>query len=240
MTVPLLYFLGRLDGFGSQRMPIAVATSMLMALVLSSVATLANWRADGFPPGVVAALGLGSVAGGVVGTSLVTQLPGPALARIFAGFLLLNGLAMLFGREKDAKAHAQSPPKVRVWFPLLGALAGLVASLTGTGGGVILVPALQRLSDFPIKIAISTSSATIVLTAAAAVGTHALSGCRTGPAGTTQALLHWPYAIPLVLGAIPGAAFGSWVLRHSRSRHIELAFALLQFGIAVQLFLSAE
>ncbi len=51
---------------------------------------------------------------------------------------------------------------------LLAVAAGLVGSLTGLGGAVVVIPALILLFGVPVPVAIGTGSITILATSSAA------------------------------------------------------------------------
>jgi uncharacterized protein len=50
-----------------------------------------------------------------------------------------------------------------VAFVLIGLAAGLLSGLFGIGGGILMVPALVLLANFPTKLAIGTSLGALVL-----------------------------------------------------------------------------
>ena len=57
--------------------------------------------------------------------------------------------------------------------PLAGFFIGIVASMTGVGGGIFIVPLLTGLFGFIPQHAVGTSLMTIVFTAAAAAYSYA-------------------------------------------------------------------
>ena len=79
-----------------------------------------------------------------------------------------------------------------------GFLVGLVSSLFGVGGGVVLVPSLLYFSDLPAHAISATSHFGIVLTSPLAFVAHVL-----------QKDIEWRYALPLVLGGLAGGPIGA-------------------------------
>lgn len=88
-------------------------------------------------------------------------------------------------------------------------MAGFLAGLLGIGGGLVIVPALYlwlapAYPEHAIHVAVATSLATIVFTAASSVYAHHRHGA-----------VDWPMAgrlVPgLILGALAGAAVASWL-----------------------------
>jgi len=90
-------------------------------------------------------------------------------------------------------------------FPLLGAIAGLLAGLLGIGGGLVLVTALAWLlplhgvpAEVAMHAALASSLASIVLTGLSSTYSHHRRGS-----------VLWPSAAWLVPGLLAGAWFGS-------------------------------
>lgn len=119
-------------------------------------------------------------------------------------------------------------------FPLLGAVAGVLAGLLGVGGGLVLVAALAWLLPMmgvPVEAAmhaaLATSLASIVLTAAASARAHARRGA-----------VLWPTVAWMVPGLLLGGWLGSGVavqidddtLRWVVAGYCLLAAAQLLFG----------
>ncbi len=88
-------------------------------------------------------------------------------------------------------------------FPVLGAIAGVLAGLLGIGGGLVLVTALVVLlplygvpADAAMHAALATALASIVLTSAASTRAH-----------HTRGGVLWP----TVAWLVPGALLGGWL-----------------------------
>ncbi|GAB6876806.1 sulfite exporter TauE/SafE family protein [Thermaerobacter litoralis] len=105
-------------------------------------------------------------------------------------------------------------------------LVGVVSSLLGIGGGIIHVPLLVTLLDYPVHVATATSHFVLALTGWAGVAVHAW-------AGTYHHGLH--RATLLAAGVIPGAQVGALLSRRVDDRWIlrGLALALLLAGVRV-------
>lgn len=108
----------------------------------------------------------------------------------------------------------------------LSFLVGVVSSLLGIGGGIIHVPLLVTLLDYPVHVATATSHFVLALTGWAGVAVHAW-------AGTYHHGLH--RAALLAAGVIPGAQVGALLSRRVDDRWIlrGLALALLLAGVRV-------
>jgi uncharacterized membrane protein YfcA len=81
---------------------------------------------------------------------------------------------------------------------------GLVSGLLGIGGGIIHVPAMTQLLNFPAHIATATSHFVVAITTLSAVIVHVVTGAYTQ--GIRRAAV-------LSVGAIIGAQFGARLSR---------------------------
>lgn len=83
---------------------------------------------------------------------------------------------------------------------LIGILGGLVGGLFGVGGGIIFVPLLILLKNFDPHLAIGTSFAAIIPTAA--IGAYRHFGARA---------IDWKTALLLILFSVVGAWIGAGI-----------------------------
>jgi len=92
-------------------------------------------------------------------------------------------------------------PMPRLGLPLLmaiGAGAGTLAGLLGVGGGIVMIPAFTGVLRLPMKLAVGSSLVAVAIFSVPALITHAYYGH-----------IAWRFAIPLVIGAVPGAQVGA-------------------------------
>ena len=83
---------------------------------------------------------------------------------------------------------------------LIGCLGGIIASLCGVGGGIVMVPAFVLFLDMGQKQAVATSLAVIAPTAIVAI-----ARISAGP----ESLVQWKIFIPTVIGACLIAFFAA-------------------------------
>jgi len=108
----------------------------------------------------------------------------------------------------------------------LSAVVGYLSSLLGTGGGIIHVPAMIRLLNFPVHIATATSHFILAIMALTGTLVHVVSGTFQHGVRRTVVL-----AIGVLVGAQVGAILsgkvkGDWIVRL-------LAVALALAGIRI-------
>ena len=113
--------------------------------------------------------------------------------------------------ERDGTTHDFT------YDPILGigisVMVGFVSSLLGIGGGIIHVPVLSQLLDFPVHIATATSHFTLSIMALAGSLVHLASGALAPGLGRIAAL-----SVGVIAGAQVGAALSSrvhgvWIMR---------------------------
>lgn len=107
-----------------------------------------------------------------------------------------------------------------VGFAVLGLLTGLAAGAFGVGGGFVLVPALT-LAGLPLRIAIATSLAYIVLVAGTAAARHLRQG-------SVDLVLALPVAATAAVAAQGGARLAGAL----PERALSLLFAATLLGTA--------
>lgn len=111
---------------------------------------------------------------------------------------------------------------------VLSFIVGFLSSMLGIGGGIIHVPALTTLLDFPIHIATATSHFILAIMALAGTAVHIFQGN----------LKHvWPITLSIGFGVLSGAQLGAYFSDKIHSKWIlrALAFALLIVGIRLLL-----
>jgi len=115
--------------------------------------------------------------------------------------------------------------RYNLWLGLsLSFVVGFISSILGIGGGIIHVPALVHLLNFPVHIATATSHFILALMTFSGSMTHLIAGhLATG----------FARILPLAIGVIIGAQLGARLSNHLHGTHIirALAFALLLVGL---------
>ncbi|MEN8140441.1 MAG: sulfite exporter TauE/SafE family protein [Thermodesulfobacteriota bacterium] len=124
-------------------------------------------------------------------------------------------------------------PLILLAYALTGGIAGLLAGLLGIGGGLVIVPLLLLLfswqgmeSEYVMHLALGTSLATIVFTAAASAYAHHHHGA-----------VRWPLVAKISPGIICGTLAGSWLAARLATGPLQLFFAAFLFLVALQLLL---
>jgi uncharacterized membrane protein YfcA len=105
---------------------------------------------------------------------------------------------------------------------VLGAASGFVAGLLGVGGGIVMVPVLTGPLKVPMKSAVASSLVAVAIFSVPALVTHTVLGH-----------IDWAFALPLVIGVVPGARIGAHITVGSSERTVRLLFGALIVVLAV-------
>jgi uncharacterized membrane protein YfcA len=111
---------------------------------------------------------------------------------------------------------------------LIGIVAGFVSGLFGIGGGVVIVPAFVLILKLDQYRAAATSVATIVVTAAAALGTFVVTA-------TGNDRINWTAAIVVFSGSAVGAIVGARYLERIPEYVLTGVFSLVMAIGAVRM-----
>lgn len=111
---------------------------------------------------------------------------------------------------------------------LSGGIAGLLSGLLGVGGGFVMVPALQRYTDLPMKAAVATSLAVIALVSLTGVAATAAGGA-----------LDWNVALPFSAGALAGMAGGRSLAERLAGPRLQQGFAFVSALVAIAMIVKA-
>lgn len=175
----------------AQTRPVALVLNVLVAIVGTArfaSAGLVPWR-------LLLPFCAGSLPAAFLGGAI--QLPTRA-HRVLLGLVLLFAALRLWWRSREVPALRPTPPPAVL--VALGAALGLLAGLTGVGGGIFLSPLLLLMRWEDVRHTAGASAAFILVNSIAGLAGRFAAG-GTVPAGT------WLLAPAVIAGGL----FGSWL-----------------------------
>ena len=110
---------------------------------------------------------------------------------------------------------------------IFGFLIGILASLTGVGGGVFIVPILTFFYAFAVQAATGTSLTTIIFTAIASTINYA-----------KQKRIYFLTGLTLAITTAPGAYIGAWLATIMEDRLLGLIFGVFLLLVATRTIIS--
>jgi uncharacterized membrane protein YfcA len=214
---------------------VAFGTSLLV-VIFTSLSSAYEYQRNGHVVWkAVGIIGLGSVVGAWLGSWAASGMQGETLQKIFAGVVVVAAVRLL---AEQRKPKGEAKPRMGIpGLALTGLVVGIVSSLAGVGGGVFSIPIMYTLLRFPLKKALGTSSATIVITALAAVAGYVVRGWGH-PLLPPYAVGYVAYlaALPLAAASIPLARVGASIAHKTKADVLRKLFAAFLLVIAAKMF----
>jgi uncharacterized membrane protein YfcA len=169
-------------------------TALALNIVVATIGSWQFWRAGHFRWALFWPFALASIPLAFVGGRL--DLPADWF-RLLVGLVLLFSAAYFFWHPTVDEARGRPPLPVALG---AGGGLGLMAGLTGTGGGIFLTPLLLLTKWAKTKEASATSALFILCNSIA------------GLAGNASATKQLPaFLAPLAIAVVVGGAAGSWL-----------------------------
>jgi uncharacterized membrane protein YfcA len=227
----------------------AIITSISLAVVffnaLSGSLGYARLRRIDYRTGLVFALA--TVPGAIVGAAVTNWLPRQAFDLTF-GLLLIGVsiyIAISAGATSGRRLANLRPNAQRTLTDSAGVtydysfnrelgiiisfFVGFIASFLGIGGGIIHVPAMVGLLDFPAHVATATSVFVLMFTALAGTAVHIVDGSLAEG---------WTRMIPLAVGVVAGAQIGAMLSGRLPAGVIVRLLAVALFVVAIRLIIA--
>jgi len=210
---------------------IAVGTAAALATVLCLREGVVRYRAAAF-------MGAFGMAMAPLGVLLAARLPAQPMLLGFAALLLWVTWRSLRA-DRDLVVHLPDQVPCRLdpaqgrlrWtkrcarvLGVTGLTSGLLSGLFGVGGGFVIIPALQLVSNLDLRSIQATSLAVIALVSVSGVTAAAAHGA-----------LPWGVALPFVAGAVVALLLGRQLARRLNAGLLRRGFGLLTLMVALMM-----
>jgi len=175
---------------------------------------------------LVLTLGSSLFLSSLVGSLVSKQVPDGPLLLVFGSLALIASIMMLIPRsygEDDLTEDTvvyHKPTAI-----VIGILLGFTIGLVGQGGAFILIPMMLYVLKIPLRVALGSTLA---------IGLFSSSAGLIGKVVTSQ--VPFLMALPLVLGAIPAARWGSIVGKKTRTQFLRWLLAALILATAIKVW----
>lgn len=231
----LLYYFHSIGVSSLVATHLTFGTSLLIVIFASLTSAVQYSRNRHVVWKAVLYIGVASVAGALLGTTIAGGLQGKSLQRIFAVVVTFAAVRLLVESKKPSGEPAMNLSSVRLI--LIGLIVGLVSSLAGVGGGVFSIPMMYYMMKFPLKKSLGTSSATIVITALAATLGYIVRGWGNILLPShTLGFVDYLHAVPIIVGTLPFATLGAWTAHRTKVDVLQKVFAVFLLAVAMKMF----
>ncbi len=162
-----------------------------------------------------------AIPGSILGVFAVDYIPRKEFNAFFGIVMLIVGSYLILAPGKLKDVHTHTHHEFNLWIGVITSFfVGILSSLLGIGGGVIHVPMMIYILDFPVHIATATSHFVLAIMAFSATIFHIFMGHLDGK---------YLMVLGLIVGVIAGAQVGAKISTKISGRWIVrgLAAALL-------------
>jgi uncharacterized membrane protein YfcA len=227
----------------------AIITGISLAVVFFNASSgslgYARLRRVDYRTGLIFALA--TIPGAIVGAAATNWVPRQAFNLTFGLLLIAVSIYIAFGTaERSGRMLASLRPNAQRTLTdsdgitysysfnrelgiSISFLVGFIASLLGIGGGIIHVPAMVTLLDFPAHVATATSHFVLVFTALTASVVHIVDGSLAEG---------WTRTLALAVGVVAGAQIGARLSRRLPAGVIVRLLAAALFAVAIRLMMA--
>jgi uncharacterized membrane protein YfcA len=235
VIVPALILLFGQLGFSDAWIPHqAVATSLTTVIASGAASAWSHHRRGAVRWDLFIRLVPWLLVGGWLGAFVAGWLPALWLKRMFALFLLYNGLRMLI--SSPAKS-ARPLPSTRIVGAVTTAF-GALSALLGIGGGILIVPFLTR-HGITMQRAVATSSACgVPLALAGSIGFMVAGWGRSGLPAHSIGFVYWPAALAIMATSMPMATLGAQLAHRLPTRMLKRIFGVLLLAVGLRLLVA--
>jgi uncharacterized membrane protein YfcA len=155
---------------------------------------------------------LAALPGAIIGVYTTSHIPRTVFNGIFGCLMIAASVYLMTTTETKTEEKQLENYNLGLG-ACISVVIGFLSSVLGIGGGIIHVPALTRILNFPVHIATATSHFVLSITALVATIIHLMNGTLKGQLGT----ILW-ISLGAIIGAQVGAKLsnqmkGSWIIR---------------------------
>ena len=235
IIVPVLTFLLPYYEISSDKaIHIAIATSMAAIAINSITALMSHYRYGNIDLSLFSKIVWYSSIGAGVGAFVATLLTGALLQKIFSIFLFFVAFYMVCKKTGSDinKNRLQHHSKM-----IIGGFGiGCIASLVGSGGGILMVPFLHSL-QYKMRFAVGTSTLIGLPVAMMGALIYIVLGTTQRPiSSVTIGYLHWPAFLAITSAGLLCAPIGVRLAAIFPTRLLQRVFAIVVICIGLRMF----
>jgi uncharacterized protein len=213
--VPLItHYIGTIAVPEASFSALVMANSFSVIFVIGIFGTLKQKKLGQFYPKIILATGIPAVIGSI-GTSKLLVISGLYSKHVFSVFfigllcfVLFRFLVEAIKQKKNKSVETIYQPESLNVFLLPGFLSGIIAALSGLGGGIVMIPYFTQLLKMPIKSATAISLSVITLGALPLLVFYLFQDLQLPLGMPHTGHIIWPLVVPMILGSMLTVGFG--------------------------------
>jgi uncharacterized membrane protein YfcA len=240
IMVPILILSYEVSGLSPSVLThVAIGTSLFVVVFASIMSAYQHKKQGNIDWRSVFLIGFSSAVTAFATTRLAAVLSGKHLQMAFALIIMTAGIRMLTESPAMAEKKIELSEKPSTKGLLgVGLTTGVVSALAGIGGGIFSIPLMYHFLRMPLKLAIGTSSAAVLITSLFSVTGYILNGLgRPGLPEWSIGFVDLQRGIALAIGTMLLARVGAYVSFRTHPFRLRKLFALFVIFIAIYILL---
>ncbi len=226
--VPVIQYVLEINGINNDVVPYTLSNSLVIVFAVGISGTYKQLKLRNTHLPSAFTTGISAVFSSLILTYLIYHfnLNNPKVFNwIFAAILIITVLRMLFAKKEAYIADTEyNLPHPRKFIPA-GLFAGVVTSLSGLGGGVVMVPYFNKILKLPIKFATGLSLSVIPIIAFPLLLFYGMKVPSEFVNKDYQSgYLIWPDILPVIGGAVIASGLGVKFAQTLHSKTIATIF----------------
>lgn len=204
----------------------AITTALFLNFVTALVATVVFWRNKLVDLKFSSLFLPGTIVGSLIGAALSSHAPKGMILGIFSAFLYAAGIWMVISAK--TKESGETRPvswKTIALITLFSFFVGVLSSLIGVGGGLVIFPFLVLYMKYGAQKAAGANSFIVMISSIVGTGGHYAA------AGSFD----YRMIIIASVACIIGSAVGSHVTVKAHPAFVKVAFAFIMWFFATQI-----
>jgi hypothetical protein len=219
---------------------LAIGTSLFVVVFSGMTSAYQQAKQRNIDWQAVFIIGFSSALTAFASTRLTAAMSGRHLRIAFAIIVMAAALRMLVESQEKAEKKLEltsSPSKLGLL--VIGIAAGVVSAFAGIGGGLFTIPMMYNFLNIPLKLAIGTSSAAIVITAIFSVGGYIFHGLGHAdlPGGWVWGFVDFQHGIALAIGSVLLARVGAYISFKTHPSRLKKLFVCFVIFIAIYILI---
>lgn len=159
LMFPILLYVPQMLGLNEMSEQLVSGVVAMQTLFGTAASAFFHKRSGNINFPVVFKVSAGMIIGASIGALSSKYMPGVVITWVYAAFLVIALLILLFKKEVQLQENQNFPLKIRGFQAfVLGLFVGAPAGIVGLGGSVVLIPALNGIFGVPMKICIGSAA----------------------------------------------------------------------------------